>query len=143
MNDSVGTEKFLKHISELDLRKNVEFLGCLPKEKLPLYYSAVDFVCQPSINQPANWPLKEALLCGTPIIGGIKSEEIRDFINGCGIEVRDTDASVLKLLSLFLRRNELNLEESIAEALKYYTRKSCVAQLDRIIKDIYENSKNR
>jgi len=37
----------------------------------------------------------------------------------------------------------LNLDESIAELLKDYSRKSCVALLDRIIKDIYENCKNR
>lgn len=143
VNDPVGTEKFLKRISELNLRGNVEFLGCLPKEKLPLYYSAVDFVCQPSINQPANWPLKESLLCGTPIIAGIESEEVREFINGCRIEVRNTNAAVVKLLSLFQQRNQLNLDESIAELLKDYSRKSCVALLDRIIKDIYENCKNR
>jgi glycosyltransferase involved in cell wall biosynthesis len=143
VKDPVSTEKFLKRISELGLRKNVEFLGCLPKEKLPLYYSAVDFVCQPSINQPANWPLKESLLCGTPIIGGVESEEVKEFVNGCSIEVRDTKASAVKLVSLFRRCNELNLEESIAEVLKNYSRKSCVAQLDQIIRDTYENCKNR
>ena len=103
----------------------------------------MDFVCQPSINQPANWPLKESLLCGTPIIAGIESEEVREFINGCRIEVRNTNAAVVKLLSLFQQRNQLNLDESIAELLKDYSRKSCVALLDRIIKDIYENCKNR
>jgi glycosyltransferase involved in cell wall biosynthesis len=143
INDPVGTEKFLKRIAELDLGRNVEFLGCLPKEKLPLYYSSVDFVCQPSINQPANWPLKESLLCRTPIIAGIESEEVKDFVNGCSIEVKDTNASVVKLISLFRRRNELNLEESISKVLKDYSRKSCVAQLEQIIRDIYEDYKNR
>jgi glycosyltransferase involved in cell wall biosynthesis len=143
VNDPVGTEKFLKRISELDLRKNVEFLGCLPKEKLPLYYSAVDFVCQPSINQPANWPLKESLLCGTPIIAGIESEEIRDFVNGCRIEVRDKNASAAKLCDLIARRGELNLEGSVAELLRDFSRTSCVAQLNRIIEEMYENCKNR
>ncbi len=143
VNDPIGTKRFLKRISELGLRSNVEFLGCLPKEKLPLYYSAVDFVCQPSINQPANWPLKESLLCETPIIGGVESEEVKEFVNGCSIEVRDTKASAVKLISLFRRRNELNLKESIAEVLKNYSRKSCVAELDQIIRDTYENCQNR
>jgi glycosyltransferase involved in cell wall biosynthesis len=143
VNDPVGTEKFLKRISELDLRKNVEFLGCLPKEKLPLYYSAVDFVCQPSINQPANWPLKESLLCGTPIIAGIESEEIRDFVNGCRIEVRDKNASAAKLCDLIARRSELKLEESVAELLRDFSRKSCVAQLNRMIEEMYESYKNK
>jgi glycosyltransferase involved in cell wall biosynthesis len=143
VNDLVGTEKFLKHISELGLGNHVEFLGCLPKKELPLYYSAVDFVCQPSINQPANWPLKESLLCGTPIIAGTESEEVRDWINGCRVEIRDTKAAVVKLLSLFRRRNELDLTDSIAELHKCYARKSCVALLDRIINDSYENCIHR
>ncbi|MHB9138369.1 MAG: glycosyltransferase family 4 protein [Victivallaceae bacterium] len=143
VNDPVGTEKFLKRISELGLQKNVEFLGCLPKEKLPLYYSAVDFVCQPSINQPANWPLKESLLCGTPIIAGIESEEVKDFVNGCQIEVRNKNASAVKLCDLMARRSELNLEESVTELLRDFSRNSCVAQLNRMIEEMHENCKNR
>jgi glycosyltransferase involved in cell wall biosynthesis len=137
VNDPVGTEKFLQRIKELDLSQNTEFLGCLPRNVLPLYYSAVDFVCQPSINQPANWPLKEAMLCGTPIIAGAESEEGKDFINGIKLDIRDRDKAVAKIKAVFQRRNELSLQESVEQLLLHYSRESCIGQLNKIIEEIY------
>jgi glycosyltransferase involved in cell wall biosynthesis len=44
------------------------FLGCLPYEDLPRYYSAACAVVQPSINQPMSLPVKEALACGAVVV---------------------------------------------------------------------------
>lgn len=143
VNDPVGTEKFLYRIKELNLSGNVEFLGCLPRRQLPLYYSAVDFVCQPSVNQPANWPLKEAMLCGTPIIAGAESEEAEDFVNGVKVDIRSGAAAAIKIKALFNRRGELSLTASIDNLLANYSRESCIAQLNNIIGEVYrENCKN-
>ena len=126
-----GIQRFKNRIVELGMERQVEYLGCLPKEDLPLYYSAVDFVCQPSINQPANWPLKEAQLCGTPIIGGIESEEIDDG-NGVRIDGTNVDDSVDVLMELFARdRSSFVID---AEELKrLYSIDSCLAQFNEIV----------
>lgn len=133
VNDPAGIERFQQHVQELGLTAQVEYLGCLPREALPRHYSAVDFVCQPSLNQPASWPLKEALICGTPIIGGVESEEVEDGVNGARIDVRDTPATVTRLERLFAERERLDVGPSAALMHRDYSRNGCVAQLSLLI----------
>lgn len=118
-------------IQELGLESNVEYLGCLAKEQLPLYYSSVDFVCQPSLNQPANWPLKEAMLCETPIIGGEESEEVTE-LNGAKINVLDAVRSAEILDRLFSTdRSKFIIDK---EGLKRdYSIDSCLSLFNEII----------
>lgn len=126
-----GVARLEKRIMEMGLGSNVEYLGCLPREQLPLYYSAVDFVCQPSLNQPANWPLKEALLCGTPIIGGAESEEV-DGRNGVKINVSATEQSVENLNELF-SRDRSSLIIDMQGLTREYSIETCLAQFNEIV----------
>jgi len=131
VNLPAGIQRFKNRVSEMKLEQYVEYLGCLPKEELPLYYSAVDFVCQPSINQPANWPLKEAQLCRTPIIGGIECEEVED-ANGVRIDVTNLDESVRILIELFSK--DRSLFKIDAEGLiRLYSIKTCLAKMNDIV----------
>ena len=130
VHDPAGVERFLQRVRELNLQRHVDYLGLLPREELPLYYSAVDFVCQPSLNQPASWPLKEALICGTPIIGGVESEEVETGVNGARIDVRDVEAAVVQLDSLFRAREQLDVRTSADSMRSHYSRSACVAQLN-------------
>ena len=125
-------------IIDLGLEANVEYLGCLPKESLPLYYSSVDFVCQPSINQPASWPLKESLLCGTPIIGGWQSEEI-DEHNGVKINAFNIEESRMKLIDLFAKKaSDFSIDAE--ELKKSFSIDACLNQFNKIVIN-YENNK--
>jgi glycosyltransferase involved in cell wall biosynthesis len=137
--DSINRLK--NKIKELGLDSNIEYLGCLPKEELPLYYSSVDFVCQPSINQPANWPLKEAMLCQTPIIGGAESEEVSE-TNGAKINVINTVASAATLSALFATdRSKFFID---IEGLKRdYSIDSCLKQFNDIILSVHADKKNK
>ncbi len=127
-----GIARLQKRIKEMGLERHIEYLGCLPKEDLPLYYSTVDFVCQPSLNQPANWPLKEAMLCGTPIIGGAESEEV-DGRNGAKVDVSDPARAATILKELFVR--DRSAFEIDAEGLKReYSIETCLAQFNDVVK---------
>ena len=137
VNNPSGVKMLQDAILENGLSGNVEYLGCLDKGELPRYYSAVDFVCQPSVNQPANWPLKEALLCRTPIIGGKQSEEAIDFVNGISIDVNDRLGSVEKMGQLFNKRHELNIDTT--ELVANYSKDNCMAGFNAIIRQTYEN----
>jgi len=128
-----ATRKFLQRIAELGLDDNCEFLGCLPKKQLPLYYSAADFVCQPSLNQPANWPLKEALLCGTPIIGGVESEEVKEMVNGIRIDVNAREKAAEKLDGLFQSQGSLNVD--FRELVDNYSFDGCLGKLASVLED--------
>lgn len=129
-----GIARLKKRIDEMGLQANVEYLGCLPKEQLPLYYSAVDFVCQPSLNQPANWPLKEAMLCGTPIIGGIESEEV-DGSNGTRIDVSDPVRSTETLKALFARDRSSFIID-VEELNRQYSIESCLAKFNDMVMSV-------
>jgi len=136
-----GINKLKNRIKELGLESNVEYLGCLPKEELPVYYSSVDFVCQPSINQPANWPLKEAMLCETPIIGGAESEEA-NASNGAKINVLDTVESAAILSSLFATdRSRFVID--IEGLKKDYSIDSCIALFNEVILTANANKENK
>jgi glycosyltransferase involved in cell wall biosynthesis len=133
VNNPDGTQNFLQRIAELGLQNNCEFLGCLPKEQLPLYYSAVDFVCQPSLNQPGNWPLKEGLLCGTPIIGGVESEEVDEMVNGVRINVEAREEAAAKLDTLF--QSQASLKVDFSELVEKYSLDACLGRFNRILEE--------
>jgi len=122
-----------QRIAKLALDESVEILGCLPREELPFYYNAVDFVCQPSLDQPASWPLRESLMCGTPIVGGMQSEEVVEGVNGCRIDVTDVDGSVARLEELF--RTRVSLEPLVSgNAIKeLYSRERSAAAFQAIL----------
>ena len=127
-----GVARLKKRIKEMGMERHVEYLGCLPKEDLPLYYSAVDFVCQPSLNQPANWPLKEAMLCGTPIIGGAESEEV-DGRNGAKIDVSDPARAATILKELFAKDRSA-FEIDVKGLKREYSIDACLAQFNDVVK---------
>lgn len=129
-----GIARLKRKIRDMGLETNVEYLGCLPKEQLPLYYSAVDFVCQPSLNQPANWPLKEAMLCNTPIIGGVESEEV-DEKNGVRLDVSNPVQAAAILKTLFVRdRSSFSID---VEALKReYSIDACLTQFNKAVESV-------
>jgi len=134
VNDPIGTQFFMEKIKELGIDKNCEFLGCLAKDKLPDYYSSVDFVCQPSLNQPANWPLKEALLCETPIIGGIESEEVVDFVNGVKVNIKNSAESANKIIELIKKRDQLDTLAYWKELMsKQYSKYLFIEKLNSIL----------
>ncbi len=129
-----GIARLRKRIMKTGLADHVEYLGCLPKEQLPLYYCAVDFVCQPSLNQPASWPLKEAMLCGTPIIGGAESEEV-DGKNGVSINVADPEQSAIVLRNLFTRgRSWFSID--IEELKATYSIDVCLGQFNSVLESV-------
>jgi len=55
-------------VERLDLRDNVVFIGSVPEQELPKYYSASDFLVHTSLVEAFGLTLVEALACGKPII---------------------------------------------------------------------------
>ena len=94
----------------------------------------MDFVCQPSLNQPANWPLKEALLCETPIIGGIESEEVVDFVNGVKVNIKNSAESANKIIELIKKRDQLDTLAYWKESMsKQYSKYLFIEKLNSIL----------
>ena len=128
--------KLCDRIRALGLEQNVEYIGCLPKEKLPLYYASVDFVAQPSFNQPLSWPLNESLKYGTPIIGGPMSEETLHKVNGVMIDVANKRESVDSLLWLFENRDSLDTGVNPFGDAPVMDENACLSYLEEILRGL-------
>lgn len=63
--------------SQLGIKDRVTFLGRVPQEELPVYYSAADACVVPSFYESFGMVALESLACGTPVVatdvGGMKS----------------------------------------------------------------------
>ncbi|MHA2028475.1 MAG: glycosyltransferase family 4 protein [Candidatus Kariarchaeaceae archaeon] len=55
-------------ISKLGLSENVDFLGRISNDHLPLLYNVVDIFVFPSFYEGFGLPVIEAMACGTPVI---------------------------------------------------------------------------
>lgn len=66
----IGSGPLEFQIKESSKIKNVEFLGAVDQDNLPLYYSGSDILVVPSVSEEGfGRVILEALACGVPIIG--------------------------------------------------------------------------
>lgn len=74
--ENFAAQKKLESLAAREgLRKDdYEFLGFVPHNLLPAYYSLAKILLQPTINQPQSLPVKEALACETPVARGFAEE---------------------------------------------------------------------
>jgi glycosyltransferase involved in cell wall biosynthesis len=61
-------KNILKLIKDLNLEKNVIFLGQVTEDELPLWYNAADLLVYPCLYAGFGLPPLEAMACGTPVI---------------------------------------------------------------------------
>ena len=71
--------------SDAGLERNVRFVGAVPHEDLPTYYSAADVCVVPSYYESFGLVAVEAMACGVPVVasrvGGLMST-VTDGVNG-------------------------------------------------------------
>ncbi len=125
-------EKNLKKMnSKLKLNKKVRFVGYVPEQLKPLYYSAADALVIASTGETQGMVVVEAMSCGCPVIGA-KSlaipEIIEDGKNGYLFEPKSVEQ-----LSEILVDFEPS-DKMLSSALKTgkgFSDKKCVDKLER------------
>lgn len=74
-------------------------------------------------------------MCGTPIVGGLQSEEVEDGVNGYRIDVTDVGASAARLISAIRSRDSLDATTSGNAIREKFSRERCAADFDRIVRE--------
>lgn len=81
-------------IEELQLHKDVVFLGYVSDEDLPALYNAADLFVYPSFYEGFGLPPLEAMACGTPVITS-NTSSLPEVIGDAGIMVDPYDSNRL------------------------------------------------
>jgi D-inositol-3-phosphate glycosyltransferase len=96
-------------VAKLGLEDRTSFVGAVPHEQLPLYYSAADVTVMPSSYESFGLVAVESLACGTPVVatrvGGLGSI-VHDGETGLLVPWRDADMFAERL-RLILEDNDL------------------------------------
>lgn len=121
-----------------ELGADARFLGFLPREELPAFYSALDAFVFPSPVETQGLVALEANACGTPVVGvneGALSDTVVDGVTGYHYDygdVSDCRDAIRRVLderealseACLLRRDELGVERAVDELETLYARVS-------------------
>ncbi|RLE75408.1 MAG: hypothetical protein DRZ80_02840 [Thermoprotei archaeon] len=131
-------EEYLRRrVYDLDLRKNVEFLGRVPDEELPKIYNSADIFVLPSVyGESFGIVILEAMSSGLPVIvsnvGGLR-EIVKNNVDGIILDRNNPIEIYEKIMFLYHNKEFRNM-------LSYNARKKVLKLYDwRIILEKIEN----
>ncbi len=99
----VETQSLYDMADKLQIKDRVTFLGSVPHEMLPLYYSIADICVIPSYYESFGMVALESLACGTPVLAtdvGDMRNIIRTDSEGCIVDSNSPDRLAEKLSEL-------------------------------------------
>ncbi len=103
----LGLQRLQQRSQELGIQERVKFVGAVPQQQLPIYYSAADVCVTPSYYESFGMVALEAMACGVPVLSskvGIAQSIIRNGENGYLVPWQCPEAFAEKL-ELLLRRD--------------------------------------
>ena len=130
----------LKHLTqELFIDDQVDFLGSLDHDQLPLYYQAADVMVVPSYYESFGLVALEAMACGTPVVaarvGGLQTM-IKDGRNGYLVPWHCPDAFADRLEVLLANET---LRRSMGEAARSYAQGVGWDRTAALTAEVYES----
>jgi glycosyltransferase involved in cell wall biosynthesis len=84
-------EEVFSLAEELGLHEQVLFPGYIPREELPLWYSAASLFVYPSLYEGFGLPPLEAMACGSPVVVS-NTSALPEVVGDAGLLVEPTDA---------------------------------------------------
>jgi glycosyltransferase involved in cell wall biosynthesis len=93
MGDGNEKENLENLAKELNLEKNVEFIGRIPRENTAPYYQEASIFVLPSLNEGMSNAMLEALASGLPLIAtdtGGTQELLEDGVNGFIVKMKNS-----------------------------------------------------
>lgn len=118
-----GFNELIPYIRKLQIEKNVVYVGNLPYEQLPRFYSMCDVIVGASLSEGFGFMYAEASRCGKPVVAP-KTGSIPEIIidKKTGILVKPHDSHALAKGIVELLENE-EKREKMGKAGAEYTKK--------------------
>jgi len=128
---------------QLDIKKNVQFVGKVPHEKVQSYMHQADVFVLPSLSEGLPNVILEAMACGLPVVatrvGGVP-DIIQDRVHGYLVESENADDIARKLI-MILNNNSIASEFSLynRKTVKKYEYENIIIQFENILIKIIED----
>lgn len=87
---AVWREQVLDEIRSRKLSDSITFVGIVPEEDLPLFYSAADVYLTTSYFEGFGWPVLEAMACGTAVVSS-NAGSLAEIVGGGALTVAPDD----------------------------------------------------
>jgi glycosyltransferase involved in cell wall biosynthesis len=110
-------EKNLRLIKDLNLERDVIFLGYVPEDELPQWYNAADVSVYPCLYAGFGLPPLEAMACGTPVITS-NTTSLPEVVGDAGIMIEPTDYNLLAEKMYQVLNNNGLREDMMKKGLK-------------------------
>lgn len=125
--------------SKLNISNSTTFLGAIPYERLPLFYSAADVFVIP--NSIGSFPLVtlEAIACGCPVVTSIYSEDVlREFPEVIGVSDPRDPSAIADAVKTVLEDEELSgeMRQSGLKEVHKHSWKNRAEHVDEILKSL-------
>ncbi|MHA2357488.1 MAG: glycosyltransferase family 4 protein [Candidatus Heimdallarchaeaceae archaeon] len=142
-----GTEKtrIIKEIKDLDIEKNIQFIGMVANKEVPSYLASADIVAVPSIVEASSISVLEAMAMRKPVVAsdipGIR--EITNNGNNCVlVSARKEDEIASAILDLINSKEKAEKLATLGyeEVNKNYTWEKKAKEIERIYYKAIESS---
>lgn len=136
-------EKLYKKLSKSKSNR-IKFLGKIPHEELPKFYSKLDFLIFPSVVETQGLAAVESMACGTPVIGAdalALKETIKNGKTGYLYKPGNVDELFIKIETAY--KNREILSKNCAAEAKKHTVENTINELRKIYEEIYEKRKRK
>jgi glycosyltransferase involved in cell wall biosynthesis len=129
-------------VTELDLTKNVDFIGEVDEVDKPALYTLAGCFAWPSCYEGFGLPVLEAMACGTPIVAGNRGS-LPEIVGNAGFLVEPDDinrmagAIIASLIDEPLRRE--HRAKGLAQSAKFSWQK-CAAETVEVYREVLKSS---
>ncbi|MGQ9779208.1 MAG: glycosyltransferase family 4 protein [Bacillota bacterium] len=105
-----ATERLAALAAALEIEREVVFPGFIPRRHLPLFYTAADLFCYPSLYEGFGLPPLEAMACGTPVVASAIPSH-REVLGEAAVLVPPEDVAALARAMLDLLTDSARANE--------------------------------
>lgn len=114
---------------EFNLKRGVIFLGQIPNEEMPIFYSGAEALVYPSLYEGFGLPILEAFVCKVPVVTS-NIGSMKEVAGKAGVLVDPYSVdSIVEGIKKALKRKQILIQRGITQAKKYSWQKTAEATL--------------